>query len=95
MTGNRAMHLELLKYWNNLRTQQSIFLVLDFIVHFSHYMFLPLFGGHLQVVRKHKKYLRTVILYSTDPLSRYVLGKNRGYIIYKIVLKQQTLKFKV
>jgi hypothetical protein len=26
-----------IKYWNNLRTQQSIFfLVLDFIVHFSH-----------------------------------------------------------
>jgi hypothetical protein len=23
----------LIKYWNNLRTQQSIFLVLDFIVH--------------------------------------------------------------
>jgi hypothetical protein len=31
----------LIKYWNNLRTQQSIFLVLDFIVHFSHYMFRP------------------------------------------------------
>jgi hypothetical protein len=30
-----------LKYWKNLRTQQSIFLVLDFIVHFSHYMFRP------------------------------------------------------
>jgi hypothetical protein len=30
-----------IKYWNNLRTQHSIFLVLDFIVHFSHYMFRP------------------------------------------------------
>jgi hypothetical protein len=30
-----------IKYWNNLRTQHSIFLVLDFIVHFSHYRFRP------------------------------------------------------
>jgi hypothetical protein len=28
-----------IKYWKNLRTQQSIFLVLDFIVHLSHCMF--------------------------------------------------------
>jgi hypothetical protein len=63
----------LIKYWNNLRTQQSIFLVLDFITHFSHYMFRPRLGGHLQVVRKHKKNIsKAVTIYSTDPLSRYV-----------------------
>jgi hypothetical protein len=31
------------------------------------------FGGHLQVVHKHKKYIfKVVTIYSTDPLSRHV-----------------------
>jgi hypothetical protein len=30
------------------------------------------FGGHLQVVRKHKKISKVVTIYSTDPLSSYV-----------------------
>jgi hypothetical protein len=49
-----------IKYRNNLRTQQSIFLVLDFIVHFSLYVSTP-FGGHLQVVRK-QNYIDILIL---------------------------------
>jgi hypothetical protein len=38
----------LIKYWKNFRTKQSIFLVLDFIVHFSHYMFRPRFEAILK-----------------------------------------------
>jgi hypothetical protein len=59
-------NLSEIKYWNDLRTQQSIFLVLDFIVHFSHYMFRPSSGGsQTQKISK-------AVIYSTDPLSRYV-----------------------
>jgi hypothetical protein len=39
--GMHPVACVLIKYRNNLRTQQSIFLVLDFIVHFSHYIFQP------------------------------------------------------
>jgi hypothetical protein len=30
------------------------------------------FGGHLQVVHKHKNIFKVVTIYSTDPLSRHV-----------------------
>jgi hypothetical protein len=60
-----------IKYWNNLRTRQSIFLVLDLIVHFSNYMLRP----HLAAIFRwfaNTKISKAVTIYSTDPLSRYV-----------------------
>jgi hypothetical protein len=47
-----------IKYWNNLRIQQSIFLVVDFIVHFSHYMFRPRLAAIFRWFANTKKYLR-------------------------------------
>jgi hypothetical protein len=52
--------------------QQSIFLVLDFIVHFSHYMFRPRLAAILKGFTNIKKISKAVTIYSTDPLSRYV-----------------------
>jgi hypothetical protein len=47
-----------IKYWNNLRTQQSIFFSARFYCALLTLHISAPFGGHLQVVRKHKKYLR-------------------------------------
>jgi hypothetical protein len=46
-----------IKYWNNLCTQQSIFSARFYCALLTLHVSAP-FGGHLQVVRKHKKYLR-------------------------------------
>jgi hypothetical protein len=46
-----------IKYWNNLRTQQSIFSARFYYALLTLHVSAP-FGGHLQVIRKHKKYLR-------------------------------------
>jgi hypothetical protein len=46
-----------IKYWNNLRTQQSIFSARFCCALLTLHVLAP-FGGHLQVVCKHKKYLR-------------------------------------
>jgi hypothetical protein len=46
-----------IKYWNNLRTQQSIFSSRFYCALLALHVSAP-FGGHRQVVRKHKKYLR-------------------------------------
>jgi hypothetical protein len=44
----------LIKYWKT-SVRNTVFLVLDFIVHFSHTLHVSApFGGHLQVVHKHK-----------------------------------------
>jgi hypothetical protein len=40
-----------IKYWNNLRTQQSIFLVLDFIVFYFILLFF-VFANHLKMATK-------------------------------------------
>jgi hypothetical protein len=45
------------KYWNNLRTQQSIFSARFYYALLTLHVSAP-FGGHLQVVRKHKIYVR-------------------------------------
>jgi hypothetical protein len=45
-----------IKYWNNLRTQQSIFSARFYCALLTLHVSAP-FGGHLQVVRKHN-YLR-------------------------------------
>jgi hypothetical protein len=60
-----------IKYWNNLRTQQSIFSVRFYCALLTLHVSAP-FGGHPQVVCKHKKISKVVTIYSTDPLSRYV-----------------------
>jgi hypothetical protein len=44
----------LIKYWNNLRTQQSILLVLGFFCALLTIHVPAPFGGHLQEVPKHK-----------------------------------------
>jgi hypothetical protein len=46
-----------IKYWNNLRTQQSIFSARFYCALLTLHVLAPI-GGHLQVVPKHKKYLR-------------------------------------
>jgi hypothetical protein len=62
----------MVKYWNNLRTQQSIFSARFYCALLTLHVSAP-FGGHLQVARKHKKIYKAVTtIYSTDPLSRYV-----------------------
>jgi hypothetical protein len=43
-----------IKYWNNLRTQQSIFGAIFYCALLTLHVSAP-FGGHLQVVLKHKK----------------------------------------
>jgi hypothetical protein len=45
--------LVLIKYWNNLRTQQSIFGARFYCALLTLHVSTP-FGGHLQLVRKHK-----------------------------------------
>jgi hypothetical protein len=62
----------IIKYWKNLRKQQSIFLVLDFIVHFSHYIFRPHLAAIFMWFVNTKNISKAVTIYSTDPLSRYV-----------------------
>jgi hypothetical protein len=47
----------LIKYWNNLCTKQSIFSPRFYCALPTPHVSAP-FGGHLHVVRKHKKYLR-------------------------------------
>jgi hypothetical protein len=46
-----------IKYWNNLHTQQSIFGARFYCALLTLHVSAT-FGAHLQVVRKHKKYLR-------------------------------------
>jgi hypothetical protein len=46
-----------IKYWNILRMQQSIFSASFYCALLTLHVSAP-FGGHLQVVRKHKKYSR-------------------------------------
>jgi hypothetical protein len=62
---------ESIKYWNNLRTQQSICSARFYCALLTLHVSAP-FSGHLQVVRKHKNISKAVTIYSTDPLSRYV-----------------------
>jgi hypothetical protein len=59
---------------NTGRTSVSnkVFLVLDFIVHFSHYMFRPRLAAIFWWFVNTKNISKAVTLYSTDPLSRYV-----------------------
>jgi hypothetical protein len=71
MKRSQIKLIYLIKYWNNLRTKQSIFLVLDFIVHFSHYMFRPRLAAIFRWFANTKK-SKAVTIYSKDPLSRYV-----------------------
>jgi hypothetical protein len=65
-------------YWNSLRTQQSIFFGARFYCALLTLHVSAPFGGHLQVVRKHKKISKAVSIYSTDPLGRYEKGKYLG-----------------
>jgi hypothetical protein len=51
-----GMHNTLIKYWKNLRTQQSIFSARFYCALLTLHV-AALFSGHLQVVRKHKKYI--------------------------------------
>jgi hypothetical protein len=44
-----------IKYWNNLRTQQSIFSARFYCALLTLHLSAP-FGGHPQEVRKRKKY---------------------------------------
>jgi hypothetical protein len=61
-----------IKYWNNLRTQHSIFSARFNCALITLHVSAP-FGGHLQLVHKHKKYIfKVVTIYLTDPLSRHV-----------------------
>jgi hypothetical protein len=60
-----------IKYWNNLRTQQSIFSTRFHCALLTLHVSAP-FCDHLQVVSKHKKISKVVTIYSTDPLSRHV-----------------------
>jgi hypothetical protein len=53
----RKKILYAVKYWNNRRTQQSIFGARFYCALLTLHVSDP-FGGHLQVVRKHNKYLR-------------------------------------
>jgi hypothetical protein len=48
------------------------FLVLDFIVHFSHYMFLPCLAAIFRWLANTKSISKAVTIYSKDPLSRRV-----------------------
>jgi hypothetical protein len=43
-----------------------------FIVHFFHYMFRPLIGGHLLVVSNTKNTQSQLLHTSTDPLSQCI-----------------------
>jgi hypothetical protein len=47
-----------IKYWNKLRTQQSIFFSARFYCALLTLHVSAPFSGHLQVVRKHKKYIQ-------------------------------------
>jgi hypothetical protein len=49
----------------------NVFFVLEFIVHFSHYMFRPRLAAIFRWFAN-TKLTKAVTIYSTDPLSRYV-----------------------
>jgi hypothetical protein len=60
-----------IKYWKNLRTQQSIFSARFYYAILTLHVSAP-FNGNLQVALKHKNISKAVTIYSTDPFSRYV-----------------------
>jgi hypothetical protein len=60
-----------IKYWKT-SVRKTVFLVLDFIVHLSHYMFRPRLAAIFRWFTNTKNIFKVVTIYSTDPLSRHV-----------------------
>jgi hypothetical protein len=60
-----------IKYLEEPPYATKYFLVLDFIVHFSHYMFRPRLAAIFRWFTN-TKISKAVTIYSTDPLSRHV-----------------------
>jgi hypothetical protein len=52
--------------------RNTVFLVLDFIVYFSHYKFRPRLAAIFRWFKNTRNIFKEVTIYSTDPLSRHV-----------------------